>query len=313
MSRTTIERSFLLPSLFLIVATAWSPVIPASEAGEQRTFATPEQAAQELIGAAEQFDVGALKEILGPDGIDLIFTEDQVQDKNQAAAFAAQGRERSRVVVDPEKENRATLYVGTDDWPLPLPIVKKSGTWRFGTAAGRQEILLRRIGQNELDAIDVCLGYVEAQLEYASEKRDGSPVNQYAQRVISTPGRQDGLAWKDADGAWRGPVGEGIARVIAEGYASRFEPYHGYYFMILKGQGPSAPLGEMDFLVKGLMIGGFALVAAPAEYGVTGVKTFIVSHDGVVYEKDLGPKTPEKFRAMTRYDPDSTWRPVTNR
>jgi hypothetical protein len=312
MRRTTFERSFLFLSLCLVVATVWSPVFPASKAGAQRTFATPEQAAQALIGAAEQFDVAALKEILGPDGIDLVVTEDPVQDKNQAAAFAAQGRERNRVVVDPEKENRATLYVGTDDWPLPLPIVKKSGTWRFDTAAGRQEILLRRIGQNELDAIDLCLGYVEAQLEYASEKRDGSPVNQYAQRVISTPGRQDGLAWKDADGAWQGPVGEGIARIIAEGYASRFEPYHGYYFKILKGQGPAAPLGEMDFVVKGLMIGGFALVAAPAEYGVTGVKTFIVSHDGVVYEKDLGPKTLEEFRAMTRYDPDSTWKPVTN-
>jgi hypothetical protein len=142
------------------------------------------------------------------------------------------------------------------------------------------------------------------------DKRDGATVNQYAQRVVSTPGKQDGLAWQAADGTWQGPVGEGIARVIAEGYTERYDPYHGYFFKILKGQGPAAPLGEMDFVVKGVMIGGFALVAAPAEYEVTGVKTFIVSHDGVVYEKDLGSKTLDEFRVMERFNPDSTWTPV---
>jgi len=141
-------------------------------------------------------------------------------------------------------------------------------------------------------------------------KHDGAQVNQYAQRIISTPGKQDGLAWQAADGSWQGPVGEGVARVIAEGYSERTQPYHGYFFKVLKGQGPAAPLGEMDFLVDGAMIGGFALVAAPAEYGVTGVKTFIVSHSGIVYEKDLGPTTLEQFKAMDRYNPDSGWTPV---
>jgi hypothetical protein len=151
---------------------------------------------------------------------------------------------------------------------------------------------------------------VEAQHEYALVKRDGSGVNQYAQRIISTPGKQDGLAWRNPDGTWGGPVGEGIARIVEQGYTSRGEPYHGYFFKVLKGQGPAAPLGEMDFVVRGAMIGGFALVAAPAEYGSTGVKTFMVSHDGVVYEKDFGPKTLDVFKSMERYNPDKTWDPV---
>ena len=224
--------------------------------------------------------------------------------------MSAEARVKHGVVRDPGKPKVAVMSVGEDDWPLPVPLVEKKGQWSFDTKAGRQEVLYRRIGENELDAIEVCRGFVEAQHEYASQKRDGAYINQYAQRVVSTPGKQDGLAWQAADGTWQGPVGEGIARVIAEGYSDRYEPYHGYYFKILKGQGPAAHLGEMDFVVNGAMIGGFALVAAPADYKVTGVKTFIVSHDGVVYEKDLGPKSVEKFRALERYDPDPSWTPV---
>jgi hypothetical protein len=189
-------------------------------------------------------------------------------------------------------------------------VVQKGGRWQFDSKAGRQEILYRRIGANELDAIELCRGYVEAQHDYASEKHDGALVNQYAQRVISTPGKQDGLAWKTQDGSWHGPVGEDIARYIAEGYTKRYDPFHGYYFKILKGQGSAAPMGAMDFLVGGVMIGGFAMVAAPADYRVTGVKTFIVSHTGIVYEKDLGPTTVDQFKAMERFNPDSTWKAV---
>jgi hypothetical protein len=206
----------------------------------------------------------------------------------------------------------ATLSVGPTDWPLPIPIVKDSNAWHFDAEAGANEILIRRIGQNELDAIEVCRGFVEAQRAYASTLHDGSQVNQYAQRIISSPGKRDGLAWQDSNGRWGGPVGEGIARVIAQGYSDNSEPYHGYYFKVLKGQGPAAPMGRMDFVVKGTMIGGFALVAAPADYLVTGVKTFIVSHTGIVYEQDLGPKTLEQFRTMELYNPDSTWAPVSN-
>jgi hypothetical protein len=276
----------------------------------QRTFASAKEAADALVAAAEKYDVPALKEILGADGVDLIATGDTVHDKNQATAWATKAREKLVVVSEPKHPKSATLNVGSDDWPMPIPVVNEAGKWRFDSVAGRQEILYRRIGENELDAIDVCRGYVEAQDEYAAKKHDGARVNQYAQRIISTPGRQDGLAWRNADGTWGGPVGEAIARVIAEGYRDAYQPYHGYYFKILKGQGPSAPLGRLDFVVQGAMIGGFALVAAPANYGTTGVKTFIVSQAGVVYEKDLGPKTLEIFKSMELFDPDKSWTPV---
>ena len=275
----------------------------------QETFATPEAAAEALIRAAEQHDIAALRKILGKDGMDLVVTEDAVQDRNQMTSFAAQARTLTRIDRDSGTAS-ATLVVGSEEYPVPIPIVEKGGQWRFDTPAGREEVLYRRIGSNELTAIELCHGFVEAQLDYASEKHDGSLVNQYAQRIISTPGKQDGLAWQAADGTWQGPVGEAVARVIEEGYTSKAEPYHGYYFKVLKGQGPAAPLGELDFLVEGAMIGGFALVAAPADYGVTGVKSFIVSHTGIVYEKDLGPTTIDQFKMMERYNPDSAWTPV---
>jgi len=315
MTMMTLERPSLGLCLGAALAMVLSPVSAGAQAAtapavvKQRTFATPEAAAWALILAAEQYDVPALTEILGPDGVDLVVTADQVLDRNLAASFVAAARQQTRVVRDPGKK-LATLTIGSEDWPVAIPIVEKNGRWRFDTVAGRQEILYRRIGTNELDAIEICRGYVEAQQEYASEKRGGAMLNQYAQRMISTPGKQDGLAWKAPDGTWQGPVGEVVAGFISEGYTDRYEPFHGYYFKVLKSQGPAAPMGQMDFVVGGAMIGGFALVAAPADYRVSGVKTFIVSHDGVVYEKDLGPKTLDLFRAMKRYNPDSTWKPV---
>jgi hypothetical protein len=282
---------------------------PAVDTTPPREFASPESAAAALIAAAEKFDVPELKAILGGGGADLVETEDTVLDRQTATAFAAEARKKQRIEYDSTKTT-AVLSVGPADWPAPIPIVQQDGRWAFDAAAGREEVLRRRIGRNELDAIQVCLGYVEAQREYALTKHDGALVNQYAQRVISSPGKRDGLAWQRPDGKWDGPVGEEIARAIAEGYKDKYEPYHGYYFKILKGQGPSAPMGQMDFVVDSAMIGGFALVAAPAEYLVTGVNTFIVSHDGIVYEKDLGEQTLEAFRKMERYNPDSTWRAV---
>jgi hypothetical protein len=273
----------------------------------QKTFTSPKEAADALVQAAASFDVASLKEILGPHSEDLVASEDPVQDKNRAAAFAALAREKSSIAVSPKDPGRAVLLVGNDDWPLPIPIVKKEGKWIFDTKAGRREVLLRRIGANELDAIQICRGYVEAQKQYAQEKHDGSEVNQYAQRIISTSGKRDGLAWQNADGSWGGPVGEGAAKALAQGYTNRSQPYHGYFFKILKGQGPAAPLGEMDFVVNGAMLGGFALAAAPADYRVTGVQTFIVSYEGVVYQKDLGPDTLRVFKDMQLYNPDKTW------
>ncbi len=284
---------------------------PAEPAVPPREFGTPGEAATALIEAAERFDRPELVAILGTQGKPLVLSKDSVMDGRYAAQFASEARARHRIELDSARTT-ATLSIGATNWPLPFPIVEKDGKWAFDAEAGAREVLLRRIGRNELDAIEVCRGFVEAQRTYARRRHDGALVNQYAQRIISTPGKQDGLAWRSADGSWHGPVGEGIARVIAEGYSEQIEPYHGYYFKVLKGQGPAAPLGQLDFVVEGVMIGGFALVAAPAEYLVTGVKTFIVSHDGIVYEQDLGPQTLERFRAMERYNPDSSWTPVSS-
>jgi hypothetical protein len=290
------------------IAATTSPARPSTAVA--KAFDTPEQAADALVDAAENFNVVALMQIFGPDGNDVVFSGEYAQDRKHAVDFAAEAHEKKSISVDPKIGDRAFLLVGNEDWPFPVPLVKRAGKWSFDGKAGRQELLYRRIGANELDAVDICRGYVEAQHDYALQKREGYAVNQYAQRVISTPGAQDGLAWQNPDGTWGGPVGEKIARAIEQGYTSGSQPYHGYFFKILKGQGPAAPLGQMDFVVEGVMIGGFALVAAPAEYDVTGVKTFIVSHDGVVYEKDFGPRTLEEFKKMERYNPDKSWTPV---
>jgi len=277
-----------------------------------KTFDNPQQAADALIEAAQKFDVGALEEIFGPDGDDIVLSGEYPQDRQRASDFAAEAREKKSVSVDPKTESRAFLLVGSEDWPFPVPIVKIGDRWHFDAKAGRQELLYRRIGSNELDAIDICRGYVEAQYEYAYQPREEYGVNQYAQRIISTPGKHDGLAWQNEDGSWGGPIGEAIAHAIEQGYSpsANPQPYHGYFFKVLKGQGPAAPLGEMDYVVEGVMIGGFALVAAPAEYAETGVKTFMVSQDGVVYQKDLGPSTLSEFTAMERFNPDNSWTSV---
>lgn len=303
----------LLPLAMSVMAQAKTKAESNSQwpaSGTPERFATPQQAAQAMVEAAGNFDVTRLAKILGPDGRDIILTGEPAQDRQTALAFAAEARLKQNVSMDPKSSNRAFLLVGKDDWPFPVPIVKRNNGWSFDSKAGRQEILYRRIGRNELDAIDICRGYVEAQYDYAFEKRQGYAVHQYAQRIISTPGKQDGLAWRNPNGTWGGPIGEKIARAIELGYRSKAEPYHGYFFKVLKGQGPAAPLGQINYVIKGVMIGGFALVAAPAQYGVTGIKTFIVSNDGVVYEKDFGADTLDNFKRMELFNPDKTWDPV---
>ena len=291
-------------------------LVPSESAQSNRSagsrgkgFATLQEAVASLIEGAATYDEKQLMEILGPNSWDIVHTGEPARDRENAMAFADQARTKMRVDIDPRTKTRATLIVGNDDWPFPLPLTKVGNAWYFDTNAGREELLLRRIGRNELDAIEICRGFVEAQHEYALAKRE-SGVNQYAQRIISTPGQQDGLAWRNADGTWDGPIGEKVAQAIARGYNNREEPYHGYFFKVLKGQGAAAPLGELDYVVKGVMIGGFALIAAPAQYRNTGVKTFMVSQDGVVYEKDLGPRTLEIFQSIDRFNPDPTWRPI---
>jgi DUF2950 family protein len=310
--RTTLRVALVLAlpfsgALHSQAQTSPKSIASASSRTTQSGFATPQEAAEALIKAAGSYDLPALKAMFGPDGEDLVSTPDPVQGKNQIAEFAARAQEKNSVAIDPKSADHATLLVGEQEWPLPIPLAKKGTKWYFDAKAGRREILYRRVGENELDAIQICRGYVEAQEEYASTIHDDSGVNQYAQRIISTPGKQDGLAWRNPDGSAGGPVGEGVAKAIAEGYANKTEPYHGYYFKVLKGQGPAAPLGQLDYTIEGVMIGGFALVAWPAEYRVTGVQTFMVSYNGIVYQKDIGPDSAKIAAAMERYNPDKTW------
>jgi hypothetical protein len=300
-----IASAILASALFLGLSSH-----AASETGsrKQKEFSSSKEAANTLLRAAEAFDVAALEEILGPDATDLIKSADPVADRKRATDFAAKSKEKTSLDVDPKNSKRAILLVGNDAFPLAIPIVQRKGKWIFDTKAGRDEMLMRRIGANELDAIEICRGFVAAQHEYAQEKHDDSQINQYAQRIISTEGKHDGLAWQNADGTWGGPVGEGVAKAIAQGYSDKSQPYHGYYFKVLKGQGPAAPLGQMDFVVKGAMIGGFALAATPAQYRVTGVQTFIVGSNGIVYQKDLGRDTLKTFASLDRFNPDKSWK-----
>ena len=284
------------------------PATTAAPPPGARAFATAEAAASALIQAASNFDEPEIVAMFGPDHVDLVSTGDPVRDKSYALTFASLAQEGHAVVVSPTNPSRATLEVGQERWPLPVPLVRIAGKWYFDAKAGRDEILFRRVGANELDAIEVCRGFVEAQQDYALELHDGARMHQYAQRITSTPGKQDGLYWRNADGTDGGPISEGVAKAIEEGYDVETESaYHGYIFQVLKGQGPAAPLGELDYVIGGAMIGGFALIATPAEYGVTGVQTFIVNHDGIVYQKDLGPDSVALAKQITRYNPDKTW------
>lgn len=310
MKLTLLKLAFACSFMSLALTVAHASAA-ADEKTAQKTFATPQAALEELIKATADYDVAALLAIFGPDGEDFISSADPVQDRNNGKAFAELARQKSSIQIEPGRRNRATIVVGENAWPFPVPLTKKSGKWIFDSKAGHDEILYRRIGANELDAIQICRGYVEAQNNYALSIHDDSGINQYAQKIISSPGKQDGLFWQNADGTPAGPISERIAKAIAEGYSvDKKSAYHGYYFKILKGQGPSAPLGRLDYVIQGAMIGGFALIAAPAEYRVTGVKTFIVSQDGVVYQKDLGPDTLELAKKIELFDPDKTWQPT---
>ena len=299
----------VLPAPTLAQSSSESAPTATSKAA-QDSFASPQAAAEALIRAATEYDLAALLKIFGPEGKDFVSSADPVRDKAYNDAFVAKAQEKKSVAIDPKNGSRATLSVGNDDWPFPVPIVRKGHKWIFDSKQGSDEILFRRIGANELDAIQICRGFVEAQKEYASEVHDDSGLNQYAQKIISTPGKRDGLYWKNPDGTPGGPISETVARAIEEGYSlSPSSAYHGYMFKVLKGQGPAARLGQLDYVINGFMIGGFALVAVPAEYRVTGVKTFMVSYDGIVYEKDLGPNSREVVSAMERYNPDKSWHP----
>jgi hypothetical protein len=293
----------------LTVATLLCAAV--SVASAQEAFKTPEDAAGALVSAAKAGDMKALATVLGPDGDAIVSSGDEVADATTRQNFVAAYEAKHQITMEGDN---ATLVIGNDDYPLPIPIVRKDGMWRFDTVAGRQEILARRIGRNEIDAIQSCLAYVDAQNDYAAKDRTGAGTGVYAQRIVSRPGKKDGLYWPTAQGEDPSPLGALIAEATAQGYrvgAGR-TPYHGYYFKILTKQGAAAPGGELEYIVHGKMIGGFALVAYPAEYRNSGVMTFIVSHDGTVLQKDLGPNTAKLAQRMTSFNPGKTWQKVTD-
>jgi hypothetical protein len=296
---------------FGIVALAVAiTLLHAAPQESQRTFATSQEAAQALVEAAGNNDTTALLKLLGPDGKDIVESGDPAADKTAREKFAQRANTKMQLEPEPGNPDRATLVVGDNDWPFPVPLVRKNGQWHFDSRSGRMEILARRIGRNELTAIDVCRGYVEAQMEYAARDRDADGILEYAQKIISSPGKKDGLYWKgEPDNLVPKSFADAAASMLlAQG--KKPVPYHGYYFHILKAQGPDAQGGTLDYVVKGKMIGGFALVAWPAKYGVSGVKTFLVNHQGIVYEKDLGLTTATLARQMTRFNTDKSWKPV---
>ncbi len=295
----------------LALVMTLSLVLAANAADFGKGFSTAEEAATALTAATTAKDFTALGVLFGPAGADLE-NPDRVQATNDLSVFTTALNQTNRLVH--ESDSRCVLEVGADFWPFPVPIVKKDGQWFFDAEAGKQEILSRRIGKNELATLQVVRAYVDAQRDYASRDRDGDDVLEYAQKLSSSPGQKDGLYWPpDLDGEVS-PLGPLVAQAQSQGYAlqgketnAEREPFHGYYFKILTRQGKHAPGGKYDYIINGNMIGGFALVAWPAEYGESGIMTFIVNQQGQVYQKDLGAKTGKLAPAMKTYDPDPSW------
>ncbi|HEX7213024.1 MAG TPA: DUF2950 domain-containing protein [Methylomirabilota bacterium] len=295
-----------IPLLVLLVVSSPEPPSHAAEA-KQRRFESPDEAMTALVNAIKVGDQKTLLAILGPEGKSLVYSGDAVADRNAGQRFAAEYEQAHHIEAGGGK---LVLHVGADDFPFPIPLVPDGPEWRFDTAAGKEEIINRRIGRNELDTIQVCLAYVDAQRDYYSEDRNADGLREYASKLASTPGKRDGLYWRTKPGEPVSPLGPLVVQARGEGYAGHKlgAPYHGYLFRILTAQGSAASDGAYDYMAHGRMIGGFALVAYPAQYGVSGVMTFIVNHEGVVYQKDLGPDTASIARAMKLFNPDSTWK-----
>ena len=303
--------ALLLVSVLFITLT-YGQVLAAAEP-KQKTFPSPEEAVKALVAALKAGDTKALSALFGPGSKDLVSSGDRVADKANSDRFVSSYEEKNR--LEESGTDKVVLYVGNRDWPFPIPVVKREGSWRFDSKEGKEEILARRIGKNELSAIQVCLAYVDAQREYAEKDRDGDGLLEYARKFGSDPGKKNGLYWEAKAGEEQSPLGPLVAAAQEKGYkvgksGSKPAPYFGYYYRILTAQGKSATGGAYDYVVQGKMIGGFALVAYPAKYGASGIMTFIVNHDGVVYQKDLGKKTEKTALAMKLYNPDATWKKV---
>ena len=310
-ARELFGRWFSVSVAAIILLATCSIGWAAAPSAKQKHFETPEAAVQTLVDALRKGDTRAMAEILGPSSGPLVSSGDKVADQRARDAFVREYDATHRLEAGGGK---IVLYVGADNFPFPIPVVPDGPSWRFDTPAGREEILSRRIGRHELDTIQVCLAYVDAQRDYYAQERKGGGVLEYAQRLASTPGKRDGLYWEAKAGEKPSPLGALVARARSEGYSKQSQqgprPYHGYYYRILPAQGPEAPGGATEYIAGGHMIGGFGLVAFPAQYGASGVMTFIVNHDGVVYQKDLGPKTSTLARQMKAFDPDKSWQKV---
>ena len=284
--------------------------LAVSAAQAQKKFSSADEAVTALVAAVRADNVRDMIVILGDGGREIMLSGDDVADQKVRATFLVAYDVRHQIVQ--KGTSAAELVIGANDWPFPIPLVQKDGSWQFDTGAGREEILYRRIGRNELAAIQVCLAYVDAQNEYASMNPLKTKVESYAQRIVSSPGQKDGLYWPAAANEPQSPLGEAAALATLQGY--RFggapQPYHGYYYKVLTGQGPTAPGGAVNYVVNGNMIGGFALVAWPAQYGSSGVMTFLVNHTGTIFQKDLGARTERVASRMTLYAPDATWKRV---
>jgi hypothetical protein len=297
-------------ALVLIGVCALTGVVAFAQTAAQKTFATPEDAVKGLAEAVKAGSLDGVLAMFGPEGKELIDSSEPAIARENQQVFAVAFREQWH--LEAAAADRKTLVIGNEDWPFPVPIVKVGNVWRFDTAAGKEEVLSRRIGRNELAAIDTVRAYVTAQHRYAADGHDGKPAGLHAVKFQSDPGKQNGLYWPAARGQKRSPLGDLVAQASSEGRAvgttaGQPSPFHGYYFRILTAQGSAAPGGARNYVVKGEMSGGFALVAWPAQYDATGIMTFIVNQDGVVREKDLGPGTDATARRMTTYNPDSSW------
>ena len=291
----------------LSIAAAILVLLTPAPVHAQQQFETPGDAIGALVAAAKASDIKGIEAILGPGARDIVELGDEVADRSTRDAFLAAYDAKHQIVQI--SDDRAGLLIGQDGWPFPIPLVRRNGQWQFDAAAGREEVLFRRIGRNELSAIQVCLAYVAAQDEYAALDPQNDGARGYAQRIVSSAGKKDGLYWPSQAGEEQSPLGELAAAASAEGYRAGTgrNPYHGYYYRILKGQGPKAPGGAFDYVVRGQMIGGFGLVAYPAEYGNSGVMTFVVNHQGVIFQKDLGRATAQIASRMTTFNPDQSW------
>jgi len=290
-----------------------APAAKPAAAAAAKSFPTPEEAGKALVDAVRAKDINALLAVVGPSAKSWLFTGDDVADANDWKKFVAAYEQKNTIKKDGDA--KAELEVGSDAWPFPAPLVKKGAGWSFDAEAGRDEVLKRRVGRNELDTIQSMLAIVDAQREYAAADPDKNGYADYARKFRSSPGKKDGLYWPDESGKDPSPLGPIAATAAKEGYgkaegkaADQQQPYHGYYYKIITAQGKDAKGGAYDYLVGGKLVGGFAVVAWPATYRNSGVMTFIVNHDGIVYEKDLGAQTASVASAMTRYNPDTTWR-----